>query len=156
MSHQKIEIKRSSVALKAGTTKINRVKAGENAPNFDSFFIAPPDGNPLDEVSDSDDVQKDVDGENSTMLESILAAKKKQQDEYRNETDVNYYFCVCFQNMAQRDEFLVATEWDKPGARFVDGLRLASRLGVAIKPVNLPRKPARPMLKALRGISIIE
>ena len=99
MSHQKIEIKRSSVALKAGTTKINRVKAGENAPNFDSFFIAPPDGNPLDEVSDSDDVQKDVDGENSTMLESILAAKKKQQDEYRNETDVNYYFCVCFQNM---------------------------------------------------------
>jgi len=156
MSHQKIEIKRSSIALKTGTAKINRIKAGEKAPDFSSFFIAPSGGNPLDEVLDSDETQKDVDGENSAMLEAILAAKKKQQDEYRDETDVNYYFCVCFQNMAQRDAFLTATGWDKPGARFVDGLKLAASLGVDIKPVNLPRKPARPMLKALRGIQIID
>ena len=34
--------------------------------------------------------------------------------------------------------------------------KLAASLGVDIKPVNLPRKPARPMLKALRGIQIID
>lgn len=156
IERQKVKIERAKGSVTRSTVSVRRVRPGEQPPNVDSFFDARGIEHPLPAAEMGGDLQAPVDAENSAMLEAIIAAKKERRDQFRNATDPNYYFIVCFQNTAQRMEFLEATGWDKPEAKIIDGLALAARLGVKIEPINLPRTAPRAMPKALRGHSIIE
>lgn len=149
-------IERKSVALKSKTKVIHRVGAGEKAPNFDSILslrAQPPSS--LQALEDTGDPEQNVNNELSEVLRAIQTAKKERRDAYRVLTDNNFYAVVCFQSEAQRDEFLVKSGWAEPGTRFINGLKVAERIGVEIIPINLKAKTNRSAPVLLRTQRVI-
>ena len=152
-----IEIDRQQIGLGNGhKRKINRVRPGEAAPDFDSLFDPSGVKNPLNRLQDTGDLTQNGDQEVSAVLAAIKAAKKERRDQYRTTTDPNFYLVVCFQSTDQKDEFLRKSGWAEEGAKYLDGLDVAALLGVDVRPINLPRKSVRPAPKALRGHEFIE
>ncbi len=152
-----LKIERKQLDLNAkGGKRINRVRPGEVAPNFDSLFDPAGIRNPLTKLQDTGDMTGNAEQEISATLAAIKAEKKQRRDQYRTITDPNFYIVVCFQSTDQKDEFLVKSGWAEEGAKYLDGLDLAVQLGVDVRPINLPRKSVRPAPKALRGHEFIE
>jgi len=152
-----IKIDRQQLDLNnKGSKRINRVRPGEAAPNFDSLFDPAGIRNPLAKLQDTGDMTENAEQEISATLAAIKAEKKLRRDQYRTITDPNFYIVVCFQSTVQKDEFLVKSGWAEEGAKYLDGLELAAQLGVDVRPINLPRKSVRPAPKALRGHEFIE
>ena len=152
-----IKIERQQIAV-AGDKKgrINRVRPGERAPDFDSLFDPSGIRNPLARLKDTGDATRNGEQEISAALAAIKAEKKERRDQYRVLTDPNFYLVVCFQSTDQKDEFLRLSGWAEEGAKYLDGLEIAAKLGVDVRPINLPRKSTRPAPKALRGHEFIE
>lgn len=152
-----IKIERQHLALGGDKgRRINRVRPGEVAPNFDSLFDAAGVRNPLARLQDTGDLTENGEQEISAALAAIKAEKKQRRDQYRVLTDPNFYLVVCFQSTDQKDEFLGKAGWAEPGTKYLDGLEIAAKLGVDVQPINLPRKSVRPAPKALRGHEFIE
>ena len=152
-----IKIDRQQLDLNTkGGKRINRVRPGEVAPDFDSLFDPAGIRNPLAKLQDTGDMTENAEQEISATLAAIKAEKKQRRDQYRVLTDPNFYLVVCFQSTDQRDEFLSKAGWAEPGAKYLDGLELAAQLGVDVRPINLPRKSVRPAPKALRGHEFID
>jgi hypothetical protein len=152
-----LKIERKPLGLGgAGKGKINRVRPGERAPDFDSLFDPSGIRNPLAKLKDTGDPTQNGEQEISATLAAIKAEKKERRDQYRTLTDPNFYLVVCFQSTDQKNEFLQKSGWAEEDAKYLDGLELAARLGVDVQPINLPRKSTRPAPKALRGHEFIE
>lgn len=147
------EIGAGKAEIGAIKPEINSIAAGEQRPNFESLFGAPPAEripNPLDRLDLSDDPEEAAEQEVSAALQHILDEKKKRRDAYRDMLDHEFWFAICFQNRRQKDEFLKAVGWDKIGDKYLDGLKVAAALEVPIEPVNLPVKDVRPAPVILR------
>ena len=151
-----IKIERKAVELGGAKRKINRVRPGERAPNFDSFFDASGIDSPIPAGAEDAGLTELADSEISAALAAIKAEKKQRRDQYRVLTDPNYYTVVVFQSTDQRDEFLEKAGWLPFGEKYIDGLALAAHLGVDVQPINLPRKSVKPAPKALQGHEFIE
>jgi hypothetical protein len=152
-----IKIERQAVQLGGQKRKINRVKQGEMAPNFDSMFDSTGIDNPLPQTMvEGASITETGDAEISAALAAIKAEKKERRDAYRVLTNPNYYTVVVFQSTDQRDEFLDKAGWRPFGEKYIDGLALAQHLGVDVQPINLPRKSVKPAPKALQGHKFIE
>lgn len=152
-----IKIERQAVQIDGRKPKINRVKPGEMAPNFDSLFDSTGIDNPLPQtIADGASLTEIGDAEISAALAAIKAGKKEWRDAYRVLTDPNYYTVVVFQSTDQRDEFLDKAGWRPFGEKYIDGLALAQYLGVDVQPINLPRKSVKPAPKALQGHQFVE
>ncbi len=152
-----LKIERQQLDLNSkGSKRINRVRPGEVAPDFDSLFDPAGIRNPLAKLQDTGDMTENAEQEISAALAAIKAEKKQRRDQYRVLTDPNFYLVVCFQSTDQKDEFLEKSGWAAEGTKYLDGLELAGQLGVDVQPINLPRKSVRPAPKALRGHEFIE
>lgn len=151
-----IKIERQTATIGAKARRINRVKPGEMAPNFDSMFDSTGIDSPIQTRSLDDGLTAVADGEISDVLKAIKAEKKQRRDDYRVITNPNYYTVVVFQSTDQRDEFLEKAGWLPYGEKYIDGLALAQHLGVDVQPINLPRKSVKPAPKALQGHDFIE
>jgi hypothetical protein len=90
--------------------------------------------------------QAGVHGESIT-LSSVEALERSP---YRLLVDHEYWVCLCFQSRDQKEEFLAKAGWADLGEKYVDGLALAERLGVDVKPVPLTTKVAPKSPKSLR------
>lgn len=152
-----IKIDRQAIGLSSKNKgRINRVRPGEQAPDFDSLFDPAGIRNPLAHLQGADSITETAEQEVSAVLAAIKAEKKQRRDQYRVLTDPNFYIVICFQSTEQKDEFLAKSGWADPGTKYLDGLELAARLGTDVRPINLPRKSTRPAPKALRGHDFIE
>lgn len=94
-------------------------------------------------------LEEDFREELSDAAKAIKAYYKQSYDRQKQITDSGYYFCVCFQTGEQCRQFLDAVGWegkDEAGARFLNGLALARRLGVKLeKTTERPKRmPTRP------------
>lgn len=152
-----IKIERQQLDLNSKSGKrINRVRPGEVAPNFDSLFDPAGIRNPLAKLQAQESLTDTAEQEISAALAAIKAEKKQRRDQYRVLTDPNFYLVVCFQSTDQKDEFLIKSGWAEEGTKYLDGLELAAQLEIDVQPINLPRKSVRPAPKALRGHEFIE
>lgn len=152
-----IKIDRQQLDLNSkGSRRINRVRPGEMAPDFDSLFDPAGIRNPLAKLQDTGDMTENAEQEISATLAAIKAEKRQRRDQYRTITDLNFYIVVCFQSTVQKDEFLAKSGWAEEGTKYLDGLELAAQLEIDVQPINLPRKSVRPAPKALRGHEFIE
>lgn len=114
-----------------------RVPAGMIAPDFETLFEPDDDENiplPL-----GVDVEADVAVEMTETLRLLLEHKKRQRDLYRIANDDEFWLAVCFQSRDQKEEFLAALKLTDLGDKYLDGLQVAQRLGVAIAAVPLPK-----------------
>lgn len=130
-----------------------RLKPGEQAPNFESLFGAPPAErirNPLPDLAATDDPEEAAENEVSAALQHILDEKKQKRDAYRTMLDHEFWCAICFQNREQKEAFLKAIGILDLGDKYIDGLKVAQRLGVEVEPVNLPMKDVRAAPKLLR------
>lgn len=138
-------IERSAGIQRPAIKKPVRVPPGMIAPNFETLFepddddgIPPPYG---------DDVEAAVEVEMSDTLRLLLEAKKRQRDLYRISNDDEFWVAVCFQSREQKESFLAALKLADLGDKYIDGLQVAQRLGVAIEPIPLPKPKATRIQK---------
>jgi hypothetical protein len=125
---------------RGGTSGIERKRqtiANKNAPDFDTMFE---DGDsPMDAVSLTGELEPDMNNQLSATLIAINKAKALHAEKFRIAYDYQYYFVVCFQCVDQRDEFLKKIGWDDLlDDMFLNGLEVARRLKVDIKPIEIP------------------
>lgn len=144
-----------SKLVKRESVKVRRFEKGKAAPQFDSFFRRSPELSTT-RLPETGDPETNADQEVSAALAAILKERAESQEIYRLQTDVNYYFTVCFQSVEQKEAFLKAVGWDDLGLIYLDGLTLASRLGVTIEPIALPRPTPIRAPKKLRDWKYIE
>lgn len=135
--------------------KINIAGPGEVRPDFDSLFDPMGMDNPLDRIRYTDDVERDSANEISEALRAILEQKRAMREVYRTTTDPEFWFCICFQSRAQKDEFLAAAGLDVLGDKYLDGLAVARHLGIDVQPINLKAQGSKVTPVVLRDTHII-
>jgi hypothetical protein len=151
-------MKKSGPKISITKPIINRVGKNEIAPNFNSLFGDPPFEkipNPMDGKY-GDNVQNDVNLEISETLKLFLEAKKERRDAWRLKVDTEYWFAVCFQSREQKNEFLEKMGIIHLGDKYIDGLKLSEKLGVPIKPINLPKRNPPKLNVILKKVPIIK
>ena len=136
------EIARPTIERAAGIqrptiAKPLRVPPGMVAPNFETLFE--PDDDDTVPLPLGDDVEADVAVEMTETLRLLLEHKKRQRDLYRISNDDEFWLAICFQSREQKEAFLAALKLADLGDKYIDGLQVAQRLGVAIEPVPLPK-----------------
>lgn len=139
------------MALVKPKAKPKPLKPGQKRPNFDSLFDPVGMPSPLKGVGQSGEVEADAADEISAALRAIIEQKRAMREVYRTTTDPEYWFVVCFQSREQKDEFLRLAGWEGMGDKYLDGLRLAAKLGVPIEPINLTPLGGKAAPKLLRG-----
>lgn len=85
----------------------------------------------------------------SELLQGFRDRAGREQQRYEDATDSEYWFAVCFQTRAQKDEFLQKMGWVAIGDKYLDGLKVARKLGVTIT----AETPAMPVLRVDRRLA---
>ena len=129
-------------------------------PVFDSLFGGHPaqqTPDPFEGIDYTGDPETDAQAEVDAYRSALYRAEQERLDQYRTEiNDPEYFLCICFQTRAQKEEFLGKLALLDLGDKYLDGLKVAQRLGIEIEPINLPRTstPKTPVL--LRKAKIIK
>jgi len=96
----------------------------------------------LDGMEVTGDLQTDAKAELDAVSQGFRDRKAKEAERMELATNSDYWFCVCFATMDQRDAFLAATGWREHGTRFLDGRDIARRMDI-----DLPADPVWPNAK---------
>ena len=94
---------------KAVIQRPQRVPRGMMAPDFDTLF-EPDDPAMLDGLPDLGDIEANADREVDIALDELLAQRRQQKERWRTTNDDEFWFAVCFQSRAQKEEFLARLE----------------------------------------------
>ncbi len=117
------ELDKAIAALNSGAVAL---------PNLDSELNRMNQKNPMDDVPDTDDAEKDCKGMMSAALKAFKEQAKNEAKVFQDNTDTEYWFCVCFQNREQKEAFLKATQWIEHEDKYLDGQYVAKKLGVKL------------------------
>lgn len=107
-------------------------------PEFDTLF-EPDDENPLDDLPDGGDIEENVDAELAVTLDTLLTNKKGKNEAYRIANDDEFWLAICFQSEEQKFQFLELSGWIALGDKYIDGLKVAQRLTLAVEPIAMPK-----------------
>ena len=121
------------------TAAIDSLTTGETElPDFDKALneMDNPTPNPLDAVPDTDDAEKDTKGMMSAALMAFKAQAKNEEKTFKDNTDTEFWFAVCFQSREQKDAFLIALDLKNHGDKYLDGQYVAKKLGVELPVVK--------------------
>jgi hypothetical protein len=80
-------------------------------------------------------------------VQAAMAAQDKRfAERFKQLTDTEYWFCVCFQTREQKDEFLAKSGIKNAcrSEKYLDGMKLAKHLGVKLE------SPVPPLMKFRR------
>jgi hypothetical protein len=147
-----VKLQRQSSALASGA-KVRLDRSG-GKPVFASLMgDAPsePMPSPLADLAYPDTVEGNALIEAQRLREAFQEKYRGELDAFRTLDDPNYWFLVCFQNTSQKNEFLDKADWVTCGGyRYLDGLKLAAKLGLDIQPVILKRSKVRQVVKILK------
>lgn len=131
-----------------------RPPRGKQWPDFNSLFDNLP-ADPLEAMDMTGDPEQDADAEGEGTRQAFIENEQGNLDAYRTMIDSEFYLVVCFQSRGQKEEFLDKAGWVDLGDKYIDGLKVAGRLGVDVAPVALPTKKPSLMPRPLRGLRII-
>lgn len=85
----------------------------------------------------------DSEREFSEVLRQFKARDSRDRKRQEDADDAEYFTVLVFQTKAQRDEFVAAVGEDGPDHQYLDGLRVAEKLGITITPADRGWSPAR-------------
>jgi hypothetical protein len=81
-----------------------------------------------------------------TEVEKKFKERKNHEKKiFSDITDSEYWFCVCFQNREQKEEFLKKIGWWKIGDKYLDGMAAARASGI-----TLGNEPKRYKLRVVK------
>lgn len=92
---------------------------------------------PWRDVQYTGDRAVDAKAEMSATLKAFAARAKEEKQRFRDATDSEYWFCVCFQTRAQKEAFLKAMKWLAHGDKYLDGTAVAEREGIELPDADL-------------------
>ncbi len=95
------------------------------------------EGDPLEDVEYSDDLEASADSEMSEILRQIKERRQADRDRFRVARDPDYFVVLCFQSRDQRNEFLAKSEWGQRDEKYLNGLEICRRLGIDVQPIKI-------------------
>lgn len=69
---------------------------------------------------------------------------RAEDKRFMEAVDTNYWFCLCFQTEAHKQEFLEKSGWGKVGDKYIDGLQVAASMNVTLDQEVPPIRKSRP------------
>ncbi|GAA2178529.1 hypothetical protein GCM10009785_01450 [Brooklawnia cerclae] len=107
---------------------------GKSKPGKQAGFMRPaasvPD--PLSDIEYTGNVETDSATELDALAQGFRSRRNQEEKRFRNATDSEYWFAVCFRDRAAKDRFLAAINATRLGDKYVDGHALARLLGIDI------------------------
>lgn len=100
-------------------------------------------GGPKPKAEATPDVtaEEQSEAEVSEALAAFKAAADRERDRFATATSPDYWFGIYFETQEQRDEFLTLLKaLDLLEVQWVNGRKLAARLGLDLKAPRLPRR----------------
>jgi hypothetical protein len=92
-------------------------------------------------VAAAKDAETQSAGEVSEALAAFKAAADRERDRFAQATSPDFWFGVYFETQEQRDEFLqFLSALDLLEVQWVNGRKLAARLGCGLRSPRLPRR----------------
>ena len=96
-----------------------------------------------DPVGNLADLEQACEQELSQVNASFRERMKAENDRFRDMCDTEYWCCVCFNNRAQREEFLRSVGFD-PDEKYIDGKELARAIKRPVKTPDMEFARTRP------------
>lgn len=90
-------------------------------------------GDPLAEVQYTGNVEKDSAAELDALAEGFRKRRDQEAQRFRDATDSEFWFAVCFRDRAHKDRFLAQIEAARLGDKYIDGHALAKLLNLDIE-----------------------
>lgn len=120
-------IEKAKIKAQEAKHKVARMKSKEpqlyNAPEMT--------GDPeVDSKADLDEVQA-----------SFRERVKMENQRFKNTTDSEYWFAVCFETREQKEKFLKVMDLFVHGDKYLDGKLLAEKLGIDLPDANMTYLP---------------
>lgn len=110
----------------AGKPAKGRKSAGFMAPKSDVE-------DPLKDVPVTGNVEVDASAELDALAEGFRARRDQEAKRFKNATDSEYWFAVCFKTREDKEAFIKAIgNPNTLGDKYIDGHQLAKALGVDI------------------------
>lgn len=106
--------------------------ASDAMTNDDVFerLQAQPEDNPLEDVSETSDLETDAHEELNAVQQGFRDRAKREADRFRLATDSEYWFCVCFKTREDKEAFLHAAKLIAIGDKYLDGYQVARLIGM--------------------------
>lgn len=101
----------------------------------------------LDAVEYTGNAETDSLAEMDAVKQGFRDRKLGEQARFKDATDSEYWVAVCFQNREQKEEFLRKAGIIDLGDKYLDGMKVADRLGVELT----AEVGAMPKLKNHKG-----
>lgn len=124
---------------------------GDGASLDDAPAADPED--PLAGVKYTGNVEADAATELDALQSAFGDRARKERQRFLAATDSEYWVALCFQSRAQKEAFLTALRWIRYGDKYIDGTRLAGKLGIPLPPADVPFVTEKPD-RTLDGLAL--
>jgi hypothetical protein len=95
-------------------------------------FMQQAGDDPLADVPVTGNVETDAAAELDALAKGFRERRDQEEKRFRDATDSEYWFAVCFRSRADKDAFLAAVgAVQRLGDKYIDGYALAKQLGIA-------------------------
>lgn len=94
-----------------------------------SFEKAP---DPLADVQYTGNVETDTAAEIAAIDTAYRDRAKQERERFKNATDSEYWFAVCFKTRDDKEKFLTELGAIMLGDKYIDGHQLAKQLGIEL------------------------
>lgn len=123
-TREELDAKREAARQKAEAAKAAAKVAIEKRRNPPpEYFQAP---------TETGDPEQDARATLDAVSEGFRARARDEEKRFRDSTDSEFWFAVCFQTRDQKEAFLSALKVLVHGDKYVDGQVLAEALGIAL------------------------
>lgn len=104
---------------------------------------------PLSDIKYTGDIEADAAAEFGVVESEFRKRNSDEKARFQKATDSEYWCCLCFQDRAQAQAFAAAIGMD-PTAKYMDGQKVAEKLGIKIPASPLPFGTAKIDKKLVR------
>ncbi len=101
-----------------------------NSFKFPKFGQKEPESHVVEKAEEKAEVIK------SDLMNGVTEMHKK----FAQDTDMEFFVCIAFQNRAQKEEFLKAKGWDELGDKYYSGLQIAEKEQITLTKDETMRK----------------
>lgn len=123
-TREELEARREVARQKAEAARHTARQAAAKLRNpAPEYFEAP---------AETGDPEKDAAATLNAVERGFRARARDEEKRFREATDSEYWFAVCFQTREQKEAFLAAIKLLAYGDKYIDGQVLAEALGVAL------------------------
>lgn len=98
---------------------------------------------PKTEPAKAGDIEIDSAAEMTAIKTGFVQRALNEDKRRQKATDSEYWVCLCFQSREQVEAFIETTGWGRRTDKYIDGQRVAAKLGVKLPHEDPPSRRIR-------------